>query len=262
MKIKRDHATPLYEQLADGLRQQIASGKLKPGALLAPESALVAKHQVSRVTARKALDLLVDEGLIVRRQGKGTFIAPPKIQQDLQTLRGFAEVMAERGRDQVMQVIEFGFVNADAQVARALRVPQGERVLRIKRRHLLRDDPIAFALIYVPAALGATFTLDQVAATPIYTLLTQNARVEIKRATQIVRAIAADAPIAKLLALAKAAPVMMVERVTYSTQEKPVEFILFYYRGDRYELAVELFRDPKQNVFRPMDNVAGWLHES
>jgi hypothetical protein len=55
---------------------------------------------------------------------------------------------------------------------------------------------------------------------------------------------------------------MMVERVTYSTQEKPVEFILFYYRGDRYELAVELFRDPKQNVFRPMDNVAGVLHES
>ncbi len=262
MQLGRDLAIPLYEQLASELRRQIETGKLKPGGALAPESALVAKFKVSRVTARKALDLLVDDGLIVRRQGKGTFVAPPKIRQDLHTLRGFAEVMAERGRAQVMQVVEFGIVRADTRVARALGVAVGDGVLRINRRHLLSDDPIAFAIIYIPAALGSSFAFDEVSTTPIYTLLAQKAHIEVKRATQVVRAIAADIATAKALGLPKSAPVMMVERVTYSTEEKPVEFILFSYRGDRYELAMELFRDPKQNVFRPIDSVAGLLHES
>jgi len=262
MKLKRDLATPLYEQLADGLRQQIVNGKLKPGMGIPPESELTARFQVSRVTARQALDVLVGEGLIVRRQGKGTFVAPPKIQQDLHTLRGFAEVMAQQGREQGMQVLEFGIIPADAPVARALRLSKGDHVLRIKRRHLFRGDPIAFALIYLPHPFARMLTLDQVATTPIYTLLTRHAQVEIKRATQIVRTLAADAVTAKLLALSPAAPVMMIERITYSTHEKPVEYIVFFHRGDRYELAVELYRDPKENVFRPMDNVAGLLPES
>lgn len=262
MKLNRELATPLYEQLADGLREQIAGGKLKPGASIPPESALTARYHVSRVTARQALEVLAGEGLIVRRQGKGTFVAPPKIQQDMHALRGFAEVMAQRGRDQAMQVLEFGIVHADASAARALRLSQGDSVLRIKRRHLFRGDPIAFALIYLPQPYARMVTLDQVTTTPIYTLLARQAHVEIKRATQIVRTQSADATTAQLLALPKSAPVMMVERITYSTQEKPVEYIIFYHRGDRYELAVELYRDPKENVFRPMDNVAGLLPES
>jgi GntR family transcriptional regulator len=152
-------------------------------------------------------------------------------------------------------------VHADSQVARALDVAIGDSVLRINRRHLLSDEPIAFAIIYIPAAFGSRFTLDDVSTTPIYTLLAQKAHIEIKRATQVVRAIAADKATADALALFKSAPVMMVERVTYSTEEKPVEFIRFFHRGDRYELAIELFRDPKQGVFRPMDSFAGLLHE-
>ena len=262
MQLGRNLAIPLYEQLASELRRQIKTGKLKPGGALAPETALVAKFKVSRITARKALDLLADEGLIVRRQGKGTFVAPPKIRQDLHTLRGFAEVMAERDGAQVMQVVEFGMVRADTRVARALGVAVGDSVLRINRRHLLSDDPVAFAIIYIPAALGSSFALDEVSTTPIYTLLAQKAHIEIKRATQVIRAIAADVATAKELALPKSAPVMIVERVTYSTEEKPVEFILLTYRGDRHELAMELFRDPKENVFRSRDSVEGSLHES
>jgi GntR family transcriptional regulator len=261
LRINRDQAVPLYEQLASELRQQIESGAIKPGGALAPESALVAKFKVSRITARKALDLLVNEGLIVRRQGKGSFVAPPKIRQDLHELRGFAEVMTERGRAQVMQVIEFGMVHADSHVARALGIAIGNNVLRINRRHLLSDEPIAFAIIYIPAAFGSRFTLDDVSTTPIYTLLAQKAHIEIKRATQVVRAISADETTAGALALPKSAPVMMIDRVTYSTEEQPVEFIRFFHRGDRYELAMELFRDPKQGVLRPMDSVAGLLHE-
>lgn len=113
MKIEHDSATPLYQQLAHILRDQIGTGKIKPGAALPPESRLVQKFQVSRVTARQALDLLAAEGLIVRKQGKGTYVCPPKIQQDMNSLRGFAELMVARGAEQVMQVLAFETIPAE-----------------------------------------------------------------------------------------------------------------------------------------------------
>jgi GntR family transcriptional regulator len=243
VQLKHGAATPLYEQVAEVLRRQIQTSELKPGMAIPPESELTSSFKVSRVTARKALDLLVDEGLIVRRQGKGTFVTSGKIQQDLQTLRGFAELMAERGDEQAMEVIEFGVVEADARVARALRLDHGASVLRIRRRHLLQGAPIAYAIIYVPYGLGRRFTMDEVATIPIYALLEQQAHVHIRRATQVIRAVAADQLTARQIDLPRAAPVMMIERVTYSSEEVPVEYIVFFYRGDRYELAVELFRD-------------------
>jgi GntR family transcriptional regulator len=260
MTVDRDLPVPLYEQVADELRRSITSGALAPGAALPPESTLIATFAVSRVTARKALDILVDDGLIVRKQGKGSFVAPPKIQQDLHSLRGFAEVMAERGQAQTMEVQEFGMVPADHRVSRALGVGIDDHVLRINRRHLLSGEPIAFAVIYLPARLGTLLTFDDVSATPIYTLLEHKAQVEIKRATQVVRAIPADPLISRYLGVRRLSPVMMIERVTYSTTEQPVEFILFWYRGDRYELAIELFRDPIHNVLQPMDSVTSLVH--
>ncbi len=246
--VRHDAATPLYEQVAEVLRQQIHAGELRPGAAIPPESELTARFKVSRVTARKALDLLVEEGLIVRRQGKGTFVTGGKIQHDLHTLRGFAELMAERGNEQAMEVIEFGFIEADARVARSLQADAGASVLRACRRHLLRGTPIAYAVIYVPHALGRRLTRDEVSTAPIYALLEEKAGISIRRATQVIRAVAADQLTARQIGLPRGAPVMMIERVTYSSEDVPVEYIVFFYRGDRYELAAELFRNPVESV--------------
>ena len=260
--IKRDSAIPLYEQLAQILRRQIECGELKPGAPLAPESQLTKKFRVSRITARKALDLIVAEGLIVRKQGKGTYVALPKIQQDLRSLQGFAELMSARGPEQAMQVIAFDVIPANPAIATSLRLAAGQSVVRIKRRHTLKGSPIALALIYLPPALGQLITLPEVTTTPIYTLLAQKAHIEIKRATQIIRAAVADPATAELLAIRPGAPVMMIERVTFSTQELPVEYIVFFYRADAYELCVELHRDPALNVLRPVDNLARLIAEN
>jgi GntR family transcriptional regulator len=255
VKVKRDSAIPLYQQIARALRQQIETGELKPGATLPPESELTKKFRVSRITARKALDLIASEGLIVRKQGKGTFINPPKIQQDLSSLQGFAELMAARGPDQEMQVIAFDVIPADDSVARSLQLSAGQNVLRIQRRHCWKNTPIAYAVIYLPHQLGKLLTLPQVSTTPIYTLLTEKAHLEIKRANQVIRAIAADQDTAQWLDWNLGSPVMMVERITYSTEEIPVEYILFFYRGDSYELAVELRRDPARNILTPVNNL-------
>lgn len=255
MKIERHSTIPLYQQLASVLRQQIDAGQLMPGAALPPESSLTRKYRVSRITARQALDLLVEEGLIVRKQGKGTYVCPPKIQQNLESLEAFAELMAKRGAEQAMRVLEFGPVAAQTPVTSALNVAPSDRVWRIKRCHLLRNTPIAYAVIYLPDNLGRVFDLVQICTTPIYTLLTQNAHVKIKRATQIVRALGADSDTAAILKLPRGAPVMMIERTTFAEDETPVEYILFFHRGDSYELTVELHRNPKKNILRPVDEL-------
>ena len=255
VKIARDSAIPLYAQIAGTLRRQIETGQLKPGASLPPESALIKTFQVSRITARKALDLMASEGLIVRKQGKGTYVSPPKIQQELRSLQGFAEWMAAQGSDQVMQVSAFDRLLPDASVARALRVEDGQKVLRITRRHFWKGKSIAYALIYLPDQLGKLLDRQEVTTTPIYGLLATKAHVEIKRAHQVVRAVAASPDTARSLDCGPGAPVLMVERVTYSTEEIPVEYIVFFYRGDSYELAVDLQRDPTTNVLRPLNSL-------
>jgi GntR family transcriptional regulator len=262
VKIARASATPLYHQLANALRHQIDSGRYKSGAALPPESELIRKFRVSRVTTRLAIDLLVSEGLVVRKQGKGTYVRPPKIQQDLSSLKGFAELMAERGSEQAMQVITFDMVPADESIAAALCIAPGEQVRRIKRRHHLKHSPIAFAVIYIPRSLGRQFTLQQVSTTPIYTLLTQDAHIEIKRATQVVRAIEADQEVAQSLQIPRGAPVLMIERVTYSRTEEPVEFILFFYRSDWFELTAELHRDPAKNFVHPIKALGRFAPDS
>ena len=262
MNIVRHSTVPLYQQLASILRQQIDAGKLVPGATLPPESSLTRKYRVSRITTRQALDLLVAEGLIVRKQGKGTYVCPPKIQQNLESLQGFAELMAKHGAEQAMQVIESKSVAACASVTSALKLAPTEQVWRIKRRHLLKNTPIAYAVIYLPDHLGHTFKLAQIRTIPIYTLLTQNAHIKIKRATQVVRALGADQETAAILHVPRGTPLMMIERTTFAEDETPVEYILFYYRGDSYELAVELHRGPKKNILRPADELGQFASDS
>ncbi len=152
-----------------------------------------------------------------------------------------------------MQVLGFERVPANALVAKALGISTGDTVLRIKRRHFWEASPVAIAVIYLPEPLGQHITPSQVTTTPIYTLLTDEAHVDICRATQVVRALNADAETALLLAVPTGAPLMMVERVTYSTTGMPLEFIQFYHRGDSYELSIELHRDPAKNSYRPVN---------
>jgi len=243
MKVQRTSLDPMYRQIADLLRQRIEVGQLLPGMAIPPESELIRTLDVSRVTVRQAIDLLVSEALVVRKQGKGTFVCPPRIREDLRSLQGLAELLAARGAEQSMEVVGFGWVAAPAHVAEALGLTAGAQVLRIRRRHWLKGVPVAVAEIYLDQACGARIEREELASTPIYTLLEQRCQVRIKRAGETIRAEAADRDTADLLNLPRGVPVLAVRRTTYSAEELPVEYIEFRHRHDSYEIAVELQRD-------------------
>ena len=255
MEMERDSLTPLYSQLAAALRRQIETGDFEPGRAIPAESELVRRYHVSRITVRKALDVLVDEGLIVRQQGKGTFVRPSLLEESLTSLQGFAELMVSTHPEQVMEVPVFEFVRAPEAVAAALKLDVEDYVLHIERRHILEGVPIAYATIFLPASLGRALTVDDVCTTPIYTLIKERADLAIKRATQTIRAVSANETMAAALDVPPGAPLLSVHRTTYSMDETPIEYIKLLYRGDRHELALELYRNASENLLRPIKNI-------
>ena len=253
MKINRNSSEPIYKQLAEIYRRQIEMGELLPGDTFPTEEKLIQTYQISRVTVRKAIMLLVDEGLLIRQSGKGTFINNKKIEENMESLQGFAELMSLEYPEQYMLVDQFKTIPATRKAARNLNTPVDQSIQYIKRYHLIQSKPIAYVEIYLPDEIGSLMTAEEIVNTPIYTLIDQKTDIEIWRATQTIRAISADREIAESLQIPVNSPILYIERVTYSTQNKPIEYIQLYYPGGRHEIIMELFRNSNQNIFRPCE---------
>lgn len=248
MQINRNSPIPIYRQLYLILRGQIETREYQVDDTLPTEEQLAEQYAVSRVTVRKALQILVDDGLIVRQAGKGTFVYPQKIEENLYSLQGFAEMMASDYPAQVMEILNFEVIQARDDLASLLTVSTGDKILRIKRRHKVENRPVAYAIIYLPFEVGKLFAPEDVETTPIYTLLVWKASIIIGRATQRIAAIAANQEISEALGIASGSPVLTVKRVTYSSEQKPIEYIQLYYPGNQHELVMELYRDFSQNT--------------
>src|SRR6201987_5500740 len=136
--------SPLYSRVETVLASEIADGALKVGDQLPTEDSLIARFEVSRITVRRAIQNLVSRGLVEIRRGKGTFVAAPKILQDLKELSGFVEDMHVLGRKPTARVIGREVVTANATVARHLALTRGERVVRIRRVRLADGVPLSY----------------------------------------------------------------------------------------------------------------------
>lgn len=256
MTMRRDSPIPLYQQLYNLLRKQIEQGEYHTHDVLPTEEQLAETHGLSRVTVRKALQLLVDDHLIMRQAGKGTFVYPRKIEESLQTLQGFAEMMSIAYPKQVMESLSFETLQASGRLAALLELDDSERVLQIKRRHTVDDIPVAYAVIYLPYEIGRIVSPEEVETTPIYALLTRKAGISLKRASQRITAMAADEEIAQALGISTHSPVLMVNRVTYTNEERPVEYIQLYYPGGQHELTMEIYRDDTGNTVHTLGQMA------
>src|SRR5580704_4991990 len=146
--------TLLYARVETVLASEITDGDLKTGDQLPTEDSLIARFGVSRITVRRAIQNLVSRGLVEIRRGKGTFVAAPKIMQDLKELSGFVEDMHALGRQPTARVIAKEIVTADAIVARQLALTRGERIVKIRRVRLADGVPLSFDETYLPLEIG------------------------------------------------------------------------------------------------------------
>lgn len=220
-----------YQEIATTLRDRVHA--VGPGHVLASESELSAEFRVSRVTVRRALETLRDEGLVESRQGFGWFVATAPLQQRLQSLDTIERQLEERGVHPERQILEFAFVDAPAHVAQVLGSPQ---VLRVKRLNLADGAPFAVVTVWCPSERGQHLSRRDVERKPFYELL----GVELRGATQTIGAVAADAADAALLAVPVGSPVLRCERLTTTVDGQPILLSEHLFPAHRTEFVVDL----------------------
>lgn len=233
---------PLYHQLADLLRRRIVSGEVPVGSLLPSEAQLVSDYGVSRVTARQAVGLLVEEGLVIRGSGRGTRVLPAADERIGQHFSGsLSDLINETQRTRVKDVRIDRRVAAPHDVREALGLAGGEDadLVRVSRTRYLDDAVFAYTVDHLPARIGSLVTKRALARDSLMSLLAASG-VDLASARQWIRADVANTENAPQLDLRPGDPVLAVTRVVYDSKRRPVYHIRTLYRGDRYTYTVEL----------------------
>jgi GntR family transcriptional regulator len=231
--------SPLYRQIKGLLTRSLTLAEWKPGQALPSEPELAQRFKVSQGTVRKALDELAAEGLLVRRQGRGTFVAT---HAEEQVQYRFLRLMPDAGPRQAMRRRLLGCrrQRAPADVARALELAAGDGALQIRRLLLAGDAPVVLDDIWLPARLFKGLTADRLAAYrgPMYGLFESEFGVRMVRAEEKIRAVAAGADDAALLGVAEGTPLLLVERLSRTYDARPVEL-----RRGLYHTAAHYYRN-------------------
>jgi len=238
--INRHSKLPLYQQLYEILRGHILRGDWPVGSMLPPEPELIGRYGVSRTTVRQVLDLLVNEGLIYRQQGRGTFVAEPTLEQGLVRITSFTEDMRQRGLLPETRVIFTGRLPAAVEIAEKLAVAPGEELVRIERLRLANTEPMSIEESFLVHALCLGILNHDYAREPLRETLEKEYGIRLVRARQVIRAVTASAGQARLLNVPPRAPLLFIERISFSQYTRPVEFLRVYYRADRYSLYNDL----------------------
>jgi GntR family transcriptional regulator len=231
---------PLYYQLKQHIESQIRSGTWQPGDQVPSEAVLGAKFHISRTTVRQALGELVNQGMLTRVQGKGTFVAHPRIRQRLTRLTGFTEDFQARGIKPSSQLLRQGKEPADSRVASALQITEGTSVIVLERLRLADDLPMAVEISHLPDHLFPSFNAEEFPDGSLYTYLAEKFNTIPTTAHQDMEAIACAQPQARILGLSKGSPVLHIYRTTFDHFGGPFEQVESFYRGDRYVFQAEL----------------------
>jgi GntR family transcriptional regulator len=239
-ELNRSSKVPLYHQLYELLRGAIVAGKWPPGTMVPSESELQNQLQVSQITVRQALENLVNEGLIYRQRGRGTFVSQPAIETSLSRILSFTEDMHQRGYRPGSRVIYSGVGQASPGLSEKLRIPIDSEIAQLNRLRFADDQPLSIeesALVhhYCPGVLAVDYEINS-----LRERLQLQYGLQITRAKQSIRALNANQEQAKLLSIEPGDALLGLERVSFSQHDFPLEFLRITYRADRYVLFTDL----------------------
>jgi GntR family transcriptional regulator len=230
--------SPLYQQIKGLILNSLRAGEWKPGEAIPSEMDLAARFRVSQGTVRKAVDELASENLLLRRQGRGTFVATHAEQQVQFRFLKLAPDSGTRGSEGPAQrdIIECKRGRASADVARALALRAGDTVLQLKRVLSFGGTPIILEDIWLPAAPFKGLTAERLAnyQGPMYALFETEFNVRMVRAEEKIRAIPASNLHEELLKVKRGMPLLSVERTAYTYRDEPMELRRGYYRTESH----------------------------
>ncbi|HEY86220.1 MAG TPA: GntR family transcriptional regulator [Chloroflexi bacterium] len=238
--LNKNYPLPMYYQLKELIREKIIAGAWQPGGLIPSERELSEQYNISRMTARQALTELTNEGLLRRVQGKGTFVAEPKIEQALTRLTGFTEDMQARGVESKGHVLRLELVTAPALTLRDLQITSEQPVMLLERLRMAKNEAIALETCYLHFNNVQRLLQEDFEGISLYNLLTEKYGITPTRAEQQVGADLCSQREQKLLNITEGAPVLRNRRVAFDQRGRPFECTESAYRADRYVFQAEL----------------------
>jgi GntR family transcriptional regulator len=249
--LTREKGVPLYYQLDTILRKKILSGEIAPGAPFPTEDLLVQQYNISRITVRQALASLEKDRLIIRKQGKGTFVAEKIERAELPKLSGTGNDLVDISsqdsrRIKIMtKVIGFSRLLANKTITDYLGIPEGNEIIRVERVRLANEKPLYHLLNYLPIDIGEKLNARALKSKTLTHLMETDLKITIKKAVQTIEADIVDSYIGAILEAREGDPCLILRRVVYEKDGRAIEYLVATFRADRYMYTNMLLRHKK-----------------
>jgi len=242
MLIDRDSPIPLYYQLKQLLLAQLNKGDLKPGDYLPTEQQIQEMHQVSRTTVRQALSELEEAGRITRQRGRGTMVTKPKLVHSPEAYPNLSDNMRQQGAVPGWKLLRAEWIMPEAVISSRLHIADDDKVFFLERLRLENDVPIGYHRAYVPSEFIQY--IDGTAYTDGGSLryLSKYDELATCVADRVIEAVSATEPIAAILNVDVGTALLRVKRIVFADNERPLEYFVGIYRGDRFEYHIHNMR--------------------
>lgn len=240
-QIDYDSGMPLYIQLKDIIKKQILEGRFSSGEKIPTEGEYCKKYSISRITVRQAINNLVQEKMLIRKQGKGTFVASVKLRKYLPKLYSFTEDMIAEGRVPDSIILHSSLSEADDETVKLLKLPAGNhKVFKLSRVRRADGIPLLFERAFIPDYICPGLGDYDFSEHSLYKVLQQNYKLIFKYAEERYEVTVLDKQIAGLLDLTINEPAFQIHRVAYLNNDKPYELTYAVGRGDAMSFTVTL----------------------
>ncbi len=231
---------PAYKKIQGEIRNRIASARLKAGDAVASERELAKIHKVSLMTARHALAGLEHEGIVERRLGAGTFVAPPKIH--FNKLMSYTEQMSSRGLAPRSRVLVAKEIESEPEIGARLGLSDASRLVKIQRLRLTGEEPFALETCYLPSTDFPGLASAPLGRSSLFAILEHDYGTKLAYADEEVDATSADANIAELLSVPRGASLLRIRQTIYSVKSKAMIYVVGFYRSERHTLFIRRLR--------------------
>jgi GntR family transcriptional regulator len=230
--------TPMYLQFAEKFRQMILNGEYKVGDIFPPEVEMAKKYGVARITIRNAINELVQDNLLTRRSGKGTFVQEPKIERQLVHVAGFTEHMQSRGIKAGALSVEVNRIKADAKLAASLHIAVGSEVIEFIRIRLTNEVPVAIERSYLPRDLCPGIEEENLENNSLYMLLETKYALRPYHSSKTIELTRATHKEAKMLNVSKGASLFLMVATVFTEDNRVMEFAKILFIGERFRFQV------------------------
>jgi GntR family transcriptional regulator len=240
-KVSKDSPLPLHDQVKEIILEMIENEELKPDDVIPTERELCEIQGVSRMTVNKAILSLVNEGILYREQGKGTFVAKPKEKQQLTQLRSFTQEMNQKGFQTRTKILSFQIIEPTKQNRITLQMSKEHKyVIELTRLRMRETEPIALETVWIPHYLCSDMTIETIEGKSLYKVLEEKYHYHLEKANQTIEPIMLNEYESKLLNQKDKALALLFRRTTLIENGIPIEYTKTIYRSDMYKYEVTL----------------------